>query len=296
MRFLLRSYRKLNRSRQERLSPGHQYLGPVCNILYDGAMTQASLLAQVLHAAHQRGDNYQALQTAGLSLTTAQAYGVQDELITLRCNAQASRVMGYKIGLTSATMQAMCGIDSPVHGRILDSGLISQGASLDLARYGRLGIECEIAVRVGRDVPAPTNTLEALASYVDAICPALELIDDRHADYQCLDGPSLIADNAWNAGIVLGRWQPLPADLRERRGRLYSQGLQVDEARVGDALDHPLSSVLWLVADLARQGRTLQSGQVIMTGSIVKTQFPARGENWRYEVEGLGGVALNFVS
>lgn len=257
-------------------------------------MIQALQLAQALAVSHQRRDNYQSLQTVELSLTTEQAYVVQDELIALRCKAQASSVVGYKIGLTSAVMQAMCGIAAPVHGRILASGLVPEGASLDLAAYGRLGVECEIAVRIGRDVPQQTNTLEALAGYVDAICPALELIDDRNADYQCLDGPSLIADNAWNAGIVLGRWQPLPVDLIDRLGCLYSQGLQVDEARVGDALDHPLSSALWLVADLARQGRTLQSGMVVMTGSIVKTRFPAKGENWRYEVQGLGAVGLNF--
>src|SRR5262249_8569136 len=155
------------------------------------------------------------------------------------CADSDSDIGGYKIGLTSPAMQQMCGLSTPVYGCLLRKQIHSSDASIDPARYGRLGIEFEIAVRLGKDVNAVPATWSGMGDYVDAIAPSFELIDDRHAIYTQLDGASLIADNAWSAGAVFGAWQSVPADLPARRGRIYSDGAQVDEGRVGDALEHP---------------------------------------------------------
>ncbi|MEO8924797.1 MAG: hypothetical protein ABI330_18565, partial [Caldimonas sp.] len=137
------------------------------------------------------------------------AYDVQQAFVALQASARHAARAGYKIGLTSASMQAMCGIDTPVAGVVLDDRVHASGARLARAGPVRLGIEFEIAVRLGRDL-APIDrpfSLADIEAAVDAVAPAIEIVDDRACDYKSLDVFSLVADNAWNAGIVLGEFR-----------------------------------------------------------------------------------------
>lgn len=250
-------------------------------------------LAAHLQQLHAERAPFQTLQLAGRPLDMAQAYRVQDALVDAMCRG-GDRVAGYKIGLTSPAMQQMCGIASPVHGRILASRVYQSGQALPLAQYVRLGLEFEIVVRLGRDVRDPPATAEALGPWVDAIAPAFELIEDRDADYAILDAASLVADNAWSAGLVHGTWQTPPTDLPARTGRIHVDGVLHEEGRVGDAFGHPFASVLWLAQALVERGHYLRAGDLLMTGSIVRTQFPKAPGPWRYAVDGLGDVRLEL--
>jgi 2-keto-4-pentenoate hydratase len=252
-------------------------------------------IARAIHDAHRIGLDFWPLRVAGETLAEDRAYEVQEHLVARLCGELKAEVIGYKIGLTSAVMQKMCGIGSPVYGAILDNRRHASGAAIRLGNYGRLGIEFEIAVRLNRDLSPVPASWATVADSVDAIAPAFELIDDRHADYAHLDGASLIADNGWSAGLVLGEWQPAPADLARRRGRAIQNGAEIDRGLVGDAYEHPFAAVHWVAQGLARRGKLLRAGMVVMTGSVVKTRFPAAGERWRYEVEGLGAVEASFA-
>lgn len=255
---------------------------------FDAAAIGADLARQ--HAGRAAGRNV--CSVGGERLDLAQAYAVQDAYFAARHGSDP--VAGYKIGLTSAAMQAMCGIDRPVYGR-MPARLVRHGdAALRLADHVHLGLEFEIAVRLGTPLPASASVLprEEVARHVDAICPALELIDDRGFDYAGLDAGSLVADNAWSEGAVLGAWQPLPADLAQRIGQVQCDGASIAQAALGEAMGHPLDAVAWLAAELAGRGRALEAGMLVMTGSISRTCFPQAGQRWRYAVEGLGAVGL----
>lgn len=254
-------------------------------------MTWSDDVARAIHQAHQLRIDFAPLRRGGKPLTEDAAYEIQDHLVARLCADLGSEVVGYKIGLTSQTMQKMCSVGAPIHGQILSKRVHSSDATIDPAHYGRLGIEFEVAVRLGKDVTTLPQTWSAMEAFVDAIAPAFELVDDRHANYATLDGPSMVADNSWNAGMVVGTWQSAPHDLPTRRGRVFSDDALVDEARVGDALDHPFASVHWLADELLRRGKVLRAGMVVMTGSIVKTRFPTAG-HFRYEVDGLGAVKV----
>jgi 2-keto-4-pentenoate hydratase len=250
-------------------------------------------LAEALMTAHKSRSAFKPVLMGGRPLTCTQAYAVQDKFVEILCEETGSSVVGYKIGLTSPAMQEMCGIKSPVHGRIISSRAYESGSSVSLSHYKRVGLEFEIAVKVGKDILEVPSSHEEVSHYVEAICPAIELIDDSDADYSGLDAKSLIADNAWNAGIVTGAWyKKTPDNLASLTGRIFLDDTQIDEGRVGDALDHPFASIRWLSEELARQGRILKSGMVVMTGSIVQTRFPDRPGRWRYEIAGLGDVEL----
>lgn len=245
-------------------------------------------LAQALFEQHTTRAHFSTLRTAGKVLDTAAAYDVQDELVALLRKARNADVAGYKIGLTSTAMQTMCGIDKPVFGRILSDQVYQSGARVDLKQYVHLGLEFEIAVKLGSDIVphgTPLSTAD-IAACTAAICPALELVDDRHAEYSTLDAGSLIADNAWNAGVVLADWQPLPGEFTVRQGRVFSQDPQAETGAVD--YRHVLASVAWLAQELASRGTHLRAGEIVMTGSVVRTRFPVEGEIWHYEVDGLG--------
>jgi 2-oxo-3-hexenedioate decarboxylase/2-keto-4-pentenoate hydratase len=134
----------------------------------------------------------------------ADAYQVQNNYVAAIIGTDHGA--GYKIGLTSKRMQQMCGIDQPIRGTIFSRRVIGSGAHVSLSDYQHLGLEFEICVRLGSDLIADGTpfTPESAGDAVDAVAAAIELVDDRHADYSVLDCETLVADNSWNAGIVVG--------------------------------------------------------------------------------------------
>jgi 2-keto-4-pentenoate hydratase len=214
-----------------------------------------------------------------------------------RLQARDDAPAGYKIGLTSRTMQEMCGIDHPVPGRILRSRVRPSGASISVGAGVRLGIEFEIAVRIGRDLAAPSGSfvMADVARAVDGVGAAFEIIDDRNADYARLDVLALVADNAWNAGAVLGEFQTTWPDLREVRGTIECDGFEPEPCRGDDVLGHPLAPVVWLANHLAMQGTPLRAGEVVLTGSMARTRFVSPGQRYRMILQGLGAVEVSIV-
>lgn len=219
----------------------------------------------------------------------AGAYAVQHEFVRLQMKARAVSPIGYKVGLTSPRMQAMCNIDRPIAGVVLNDRLHFSGVSLDAARYGRIGLEFEIAVRLGRDVKPGDDVAHA----IDAVCPAFEVVDDRHCDYATLDVLSLVADNSWNAGAVLGEFRSSWPDLATIEGVVSVNGEVVDRGWGRDVLGHPFNSVAWLAEHLHETGQVLRAGDIVMTGNLVTTKFPAESSLHRFEVAGLGAVELS---
>ncbi|MGB8841299.1 MAG: fumarylacetoacetate hydrolase family protein [Aliidongia sp.] len=222
------------------------------------------------------------------------AYEAQDALVDLMARRSHAVPAGYKIGLTSSRMQTMCGIPHPVSGVVLSDRVLTSGARLDSARYGRLGIEFEIAVRLARDLPAAGAPygMDDIAAAIDAIAPAIEIVDDRSADYDVLDPLSLVADNSWNAGIVIGTFQQKWPDLPSLAGTVTRNGVVHDQGVGADVLGHPFAPLVWLANHLARCGCGLDRGMIVVTGSIVTTKFPVSDENWRFDLAELGSVEV----
>jgi 2-keto-4-pentenoate hydratase len=253
-------------------------------------MATAQDTAAIIVKRHRERGRFQSVRNhvgANLSL----AYDIQDRVIEQLAGGAGHA--GYKIGLTTPRMQAMCGVDQPVAGTIFAGRLHNSAAAIEVARFVHLGLESEIAVQIGAPLP-DTKELDAAAvlACLSQVCAAFELIDDGNADYAALDAVSLIADNAWNAGLVLG--PPAPAadfpHLKNRTGTLFRNGDALDHGNSSDVMGDPLEVVVWLAKHLAKRGESLKPGQSISTGSIVTTRFAIPGERYRFEVEGLAGV------
>jgi 2-keto-4-pentenoate hydratase len=248
--------------------------------------------AETLLAEHRAGASFKSFLPQGASLSDA--YDVQDEYVAL-LRATQGEPIGYKVGLTSKAMQSFCGIDHPIGGVVLAKRLHRSGAALRRADFGRLGLEFEIAVRLKSDVPAGPAPLTpaAIAPHIDGVGAAIEVVDDRAADYSNLDVRSLVADNSWNAGVVVSDFASKWPDLEAVLGRATATGAPVGEGHGRDILGHPFNSVAWLAAHLAARGERLRAGQIVMTGSVMKTVFPAEYASYRFDLQGLGSVDVH---
>jgi 2-keto-4-pentenoate hydratase len=255
--------------------------------------TAARRTAEALLAEHQANVRFRTLAPPNGPATIADAYDIQERYVTL-LRGKHGEAVGYKVGLTSAAMQAFCGIDHPIAGVVLASRVHRSGASVARADFGRLGLEFEIAVRFKSDVPIAGQpwTAETIAPHIDGVCAAIELVDDRSADYSNLDVRSLVADNSWNGGIVLSefltRWPDLPGAL----GRASKDGAAFGEGYGRDILGHPFNSAAWLATQLNSRGASLKTGEVVMTGSVMKTVFPEEAAGYRFELGGVGVVEV----
>jgi 2-keto-4-pentenoate hydratase len=146
------------------------------------------------------------------------AYAIQEALQELFI-PERGEIVGYKIAITTPVMQKLMAIDQSIAGAIFARMVHRSPATLRHGDYGRIAVECEIAVRLGADLPArgkPYTRADVTAA-VEACLPAIELIEDHACDsYTEVGARGLIANNAWNAGAVLGpavtAWRDL--DLR----------------------------------------------------------------------------------
>ena len=118
-----------------------------------------------------------------------------------------------------------------------------------------------------------------------------------HCEYKSLVGYAMVADNARNAGVVLGEFWSTWTELADVIGKVYGDHAGVlDQGRGRDVLGHPLLPVVWLANHLAGEGASLLAGEVVMTGSMVPTTFPPGPGPYRLEVVGLGTVDLTLVA
>lgn len=248
---------------------------------------------------HRARTRYRPLDAALRQAPLDDAYRIQDALHRLMAEAGRGEIAGWKIALTSKAMQQMTGVDQPAAGAIFSSAVFSSPARRPLADYHHLGVEFEVAVRLARDLPASGGPW-ARASVADAVAacmPAFELVEDGDADYRTLDAFTLIAQNTWNGGVVLGApvtaWRGV--DLERAATRAWVNDQPAGQGQTGDALGHPLEAVAWLANLLNRRGRALAAGMIVMTGSSITTKFPAAGDRVRFAIDGLGEVLLDVT-
>ena len=265
-------------------------------------MDQADIdrIARGLFDANMRRERFEPLRGRDRPDSLQTAYRIQDRLCEIQqAEAFAGPLGGHKIALTSPAIQELCGVDQPVYGPVFEKTIHHSPATIKASEFVRLGIEFEVAAEIGDDVPmdgAPFDR-ESIAVYVKAVMPAFELIEDRNADYSELDAESILTDRCWCGGVVLGRpvedWRGL--DLAVAPVRAAWNGEIIDQGVAGDALGHPLQGLAWVANHLAGQDRPLHRGDIVITGSALKTRFASAGDHVIYTVDGLGQTELHVA-
>ncbi len=260
-------------------------------------MTDIRAAAETIAAARRNRTPLPPLAGDAAPRSEAEGYRIQDAVHDLLA-ADLGALVGYKIGCTSPVMQQYLDIPHPCGGGVFANGVHASGVSLSTKDFVRVGVECEIAVQLGRDL-APTEepfTAEWVAESIEAYLPAIEIVDDRYVDWQTLGAPTLVADDFFGAGCVLGNPVARVAapDLLHVAGRAIINGEEVGRGSGADVLGHPHNALAWLANHLATEGKGLRAGQIVLTGSLVKTVWLNAGDEVVMELEGLGRVEATF--
>jgi 2-oxo-3-hexenedioate decarboxylase/2-keto-4-pentenoate hydratase len=229
----------------------------------------------------------------------AEAYRIQDRVHERLTAAGLGPLAGHKIGCTTPVMQAFLAIPSPCAGGVFASTVQYGAGRFRHGDYRQVGVECEIAVRLGRDLGAADAPFDRdrVAPAVAAAMAAIEVVDDRYDNYRALGAPTLIADDFFNTGCVLGApvsdWQRL--ELAALEGRMRINGNPVGEGRGGDIMGHPFEALAWLAGLFARRGLSLCAGDFVLLGSVVETKWMAPGDHVEIEIDGLGTARAEFT-
>lgn len=226
------------------------------------------------------------------------AYAIQQLAHCLLSRGGLGPRVGWKIGCTTPVMQEYLGIANPCAGGMFQSNVWRGGHRFELPARGRLGVECELAVRLGDElIPDPEPVDEHRAADAVATCmAAIEVVEDRYCDYGALDTETLIADDFFHHSCVLGeeRTDVAAQSLRAARAEMYINDVRVGAGTGEDILGEPLSALAWLANAAASFGAPLGAGEIVLLGSLVQTQWVAPNDAVVVLNSPLGRVSADF--
>lgn len=240
------------------------------------------------------------LSVAYPDISMEEAYAVQDAFVAAKL-AAGGRVKGWKIGLTSRAMQMALGIDIPDSGVLFEDMFFDSGSSVPKGRFIEPRIEAEIAFILRDDLSGKDVTRADVLAATEYVAPALEILDTRILRKDPESGVArkvfdTIADNAANAGIVLGNERHAPGvfDLGWV-GAIVSRDDTVEETGLGaGVLNDPVMGMVWLVQRLAEYGRGLRGGDVVLSGSFIRPIEAPAGSHFVADYADFGRVEISF--
>jgi 2-keto-4-pentenoate hydratase len=224
------------------------------------------------------------------------AYAVQ-EANTAHWVAEGRRVVGCKIGLTSPAVQRQLGVDRPDFGILFADMAAGESEPIAAGRVLQPKVEAEIAFILGRDLDITQPTTADVIAAVAYVVPALEIVGSRIAgwDIKIVD---TIADNASSGLFVLGgparRLDGL--DLRGAEMTMARGAETVSRGNGAACLGNPLNAAVWLAGEVARRGRPLRAGDVVLTGALGPMVPVAPGDTIEAVISGLGTVTATFAA
>jgi len=230
--------------------------------------------AESLHRAEKTRTQIRQFSLEYPAITVEDAYAIQKTWIEIK-TAEGRTVRGHKIGLTSKAMQSALNIDEPDSGILLDDMFFTDGGVVPSDRFIATRVEAELAFVISSRLAGPGCTLfKATRKIYDTI-----------------------ADNAANAGIVLGGRpiRPLEADLRWIGALCFRNGQLEETGLAAGVLNHPATAVAWLANKIAPLGLALEPGQVVLAGSFIRPIETRKGDTIQADYGAHGSVSCYFA-
>jgi 2-oxo-hept-3-ene-1,7-dioate hydratase len=257
-------------------------------------------LAERLETAEQSRQQVGHFSREFPGMTIADAYAVQQAWVDGKLS-RGRRTIGHKIGLTSRAMQRAGNISEPDYGTLLDDMLFRDGQDVPFERFIEPRVEVELAFVLNKPLEGPRTTIFDVLDAIDHVVPALEIIDARIRRVDAETGATrkvldTIADNAANAGIILGGRPVAPdaIDMRWVAALLYRNGVIEESGVAAAVLNHPANGVAWLANKLSAHGIALAPGEIVLAGSFTAPVPVARGDVFHADYGRLGSIALRF--
>lgn len=251
--------------------------------------------ARQLYDARQERKPIEPFTDADPSLTMADGYAVQQELVKLLL-ADGDEILGYKVGLTAKPMQQLLGIRSPDYGPVLRSTLYREGDSVPVSRFLQPKIEGEIIFELSDRLAGPGVTTEQARGAIRGARAGMEIIDSRIADWR-IKLADTVSDLASNGGLVVSE-QLVPLDGIDPRliGMALSRNGEVVESGAGAAaLGDPVHVLAWLANVLGENGVALEPGHLVMTGALHAAVPMVPGDVFCAEFDRLGSVTVRIA-
>jgi 2-oxo-hept-3-ene-1,7-dioate hydratase len=259
------------------------------------------LAAERLHNAEKSRQQIRQISLDHPGITLEDAYAIQKAWIEIKLR-EGRVVRGHKIGLTSKAMQSALNIDEPDSGVLLDDMFFADGGIVPTDRFIGTRIEAELAFVMKHRLAGPDCTMFDVLNATDFVVPALEILDTRIERVDPVTRSSrkifdTIADNAANAGIVLGGRpiRPLEADLRWIGALCYRNGQLEETGLAAGVLNHPATGMAWLVNKIAPLGLALEPGQVVLSGSFIRPIETRKGDTIQADYGPYGTVSCYFA-
>lgn len=254
-------------------------------------LQQAADSLRQAHDARSMCDPVRGLLNGG---TPEDAYAVQD-LNTEQWLNEGRRLIGRKIGLTSAAIQRQLGVDQPDYGMLYADMAFADGEEVPLDRLIQPKVEGEIAFYLGGDLDGDGLTSADVMAAVDYVVAAVEIVDSRVKDWdiRLID---TIADNASSGVYTLGS-QPRKLtglDLRLCGMVIEHKGEPVSVGAGAACLGNPLTATLWLARKMVDVGRPLRKGDLVLSGALGPMVTVTPGAAYECRISGLGSVHVNF--
>jgi len=257
--------------------------------------------AERLDSAERSREQIRQLSLSHPEMSITDAYAIQRAWVQIKL-ARGQRIIGHKIGLTSRAMQMASQIDEPDYGVLLDDMLWDDGGEIPRERLIRPRVEVELAFILNRRLAGEQVTLLDVLDATRYVVPALEIIDARS---EPLDRDTqrprrvvdTIADNAANAGVILGG-RPVRVDdldLRWVGALLMRNGVIEETGLAAGVLNHPANGVAWLCRRLAAFDSGLEPGHIVLSGSFTRPVHAHASDTFHADFGPLGSVGCRFV-
>jgi len=221
-----------------------------------------------------------------------------------KLESSENRIVGYKAGLTSKTVQERFGVSSPVRGVLLEKMLLTDGADVPADFGARPVFEADLLVVVKDASLHQAKTHLELLRSLTLVIPFIELPDLVMAEGEKLSAPLIVSLNVGAHLGVVGTGIPVRAtqDFADQLAAMRvvttdQDGRELSSGKGVAILGHPLNAVLWLARDLERSRIQLKPGDVLSLGSFTPPLPPRPGLHVTVRYEGLPGnpaVSVRF--
>lgn len=224
------------------------------------------------------------------------AYQVQNRLVELKINAEQTKQVGWKLGLTSKEKQQMIGVHEPSYGVLLESMQLREGEPISISPFIHAKAEPEIAFIFKRKLAGPYVSVADVLAATEYIAPAIEIIDSRFHGFK-FSLQDAVADNSSSSRFVIGDrfYSPEKLDLR-LMGMVYKNNGQVITTGAGAAvMGHPARAIAWLANKLYKVGKSIKPGDIVLSGSLSAAYEISAGDHFTASFDGIGAVDVLFA-
>ncbi len=259
--------------------------------MYNPRHSAASLLA-----ARRPGKPLDTLPPEHAPVDLEQAYAVQDTLVEMLI-PELGQPTGYKVGCTNAAARELLGINSCFSGRCFESGIHQSPLVLDSGDFHMVGIEPEIAIKVGDDlIPGDLWTAERIAQLSVEVMPSIEVVESRFSTWPRMGPLAAVADNGVHRELILGEsvtdWSVESVNGAEVT--LTANDQIVQQGNAGNVDGGPFEVLAWLANHLNSRGRMLRAGEVVTTGVMTSIYNGNQGQTLSADYGPFGTIKIQI--